>query len=99
MEVAPEIVERMVALIETLAANGKNTSSGVMGYADEAKAIVKLLPEPIDPDLPDARKIAATDGMATLRAGIIAGNYDHAYGVKVALAGIKRGRHLSRSSS
>ena len=49
-EIAPEIVERMVALVRTLA---EQRSSCVVGYdnsrhEEEARAIVALLPEPID---------------------------------------------------
>ena len=54
-EIAPEIVERCVALVRGLA----DGSIVAAGYP-EARAIVALLPEPVDPDLIEARHVAGS---------------------------------------
>ena len=98
-EIAPELVSRMIALIETVAANGKNTSSGVMGYADEAKAIIALLPEPVDPDLIEARKISLAYGLPAALHRLTmrrtkAGEADGKVAIQSVLEALKRGREL-----
>lgn len=65
---------------------------------EEACAIVALLPEPIDPDLIEARKISDQftgkkngDGQYSI------GNRDSEAGLQAVLAAIKRGRTLAQA--
>lgn len=64
-EVGPEVVERMIALVREVARMPK----GYSGYAsirnaagDEARAIVALLPEPVDADEQYARDLIREQG-------------------------------------
>lgn len=101
-EIEPETVDRMVALIRRVAAELDHYH----GYAAnamqmEGRAIVALLPEPVDPDLIEARKIVAslcyrvdTDGYVR----VMKGRNDSGLNVRETLAGIKRGRELATSA-
>jgi hypothetical protein len=103
----PALVARMVALVRTAAA-WKNSvvSEGfdnrLAETANEAREIVAFLPKPVDPDLIEARRVAATifDGHLWASA-ILAGkkDEDQASGVSLALAAIKRGRELAQVSA
>ena len=93
------VVERLIALARNVATNRMN------GTHNEANAIVALLPEPVDPDLIEAREELASfyeaGGIAihvpakdceNIRAGLCDDRAD----VKGFLAAIKRGRALER---
>lgn len=93
-----DIAKRMEALVRAMA--GANVLSGFTHY-DEAKAIVALLPKPVDADLVEARKLAVehTDGWGERRAAdILAGLCDDGVAVPAMLAAIRRGRALERDS-
>ncbi|WP_294138276.1 hypothetical protein [Sphingomonas sp.] len=99
-EVGPEVVERMIALVRRM---GGNSSIGQPFYEfeaithaaahyDEARAIVALLPEPVDVDGVEAAKIAK---------GMIYGNDDsvsHDRIVRLLKDAIKRGRALEKEA-
>jgi len=55
-EISQELVERMVAFIRDAA------TWPVVG-CDEAREIAKLLPEPVDPDLIEVRRLADECGV------------------------------------
>lgn len=106
MDIPQELVERMVALVRDL-----STCDGTMtrqrldnGLIGRAKDIAALLPEPVDPDLIEARKIAAGSSMKVSEPlfnrwhdRIFRGEVyqDEASGVPAVLRGIKRGRELA----
>lgn len=92
--------ERMVDLIRDLHAD--HLKHGAHDYLQDfvarTAAIVAELPVPIDPDLIEAREIAADrwdreamDGWAQI---VLAGSCDHHTDVQLALKAIKRGREL-----
>jgi len=83
-----EVVERMVALVRGMAADD------IYGVRfSEARAITTLLPKPVDPDLIEAREIAARNvGSLGIVNMILQGGMDEGCSVKCALAGIKYGR-------
>lgn len=93
VDIAPEVVERMVALVRAMAVvRGPPWSRHSLNPFGEAKAIVALLPEPIDPDVLEAGSICT--GMN--ERGYFFANAEQA--CAIALAGIKRGRKLERQS-
>lgn len=104
-EVGPEVVERMIALVRRLSASLDKGSTvfpslSSMEHYAEARAIVALLPEPVDADLVEARRIAVEQltapGQSEVFLGLIAdGTNDHYSEVRIALAAIKRGRALA----
>jgi hypothetical protein len=97
-EIPAELVERMVALVRQIA--------GPWPLIDhvqrhEARAIAALLPEPVDPDLIEAREIALKYGLP----GIMHyrttnqtrdGACDDMLAVQLVLEAIKRGRELAK---
>lgn len=99
----PALWDRMVALVRDVAkisVTGELPGGRLNAYGEEARAIVAELAPPVDPDLIEAREIAA----ATFeRAGndrdaqsARNGTFDGQNGmVSTALAGIKRGRQLA----
>jgi len=90
-DISPEVVERMAALVRDLAASQTRGC-----YAVEAREIVALLPEVVDPDLIEAREIAAKRFPGTWTStAMLRGEFDHLY-VSAILDGIKRGRRLSQ---
>lgn len=92
-EIGREVVERMAMLVREMAGDG--TSGRAMAAYIEARAIVALLPAPVDLDLIEARKLAATRG-DDMDAHILAGSYDNFEVVAYRLEGIKRGRELAK---
>lgn len=95
-DISPELVERMVALVRQCA--GQPLHGQALHDVDvEAQSIVAQLPEPIDPDLMEARQIAAFHAGAA-RDGTMNGEWDNSLYVQNALKGIKRGRELASLS-
>ncbi len=97
-EVGPEVVERMIALVRGMASNDDPHP-----HYDEARAIVALLPEPVDADLIEAREVAAAvfdngGSHPSIASGLRAGKRDGGIDVTVALAAIKRGRALEKEA-
>jgi len=95
--IPPEVVERMVAFVRAC----DHISLPTDGWQfTEARAIVALLPEPVDPDLVEARELAAVASEKLSHPWapkIRAGEKDDApqAGVSLALAAIRRGRALA----
>lgn len=90
---AAEQLDRMEALVRSMA------NDEARDYPAEARAIVALLPEPVDPDLVEARKICEERVRlvdANLAAEYRDGDYDTQMEMQVTLAAIKRGRQLER---
>lgn len=109
-EIAPETVERMVALVRGLS-DPQIDARYNLGVSD-ARAIAALLPEPVDPDLVEARQIAAdaifptpapngaTEDQVRLRNAILAGKRDNEpAAVGAILKAIKRGRELAKAEN
>lgn len=99
-DIAPELVERMAALVRQIAAayTPEGNSRRYMDEGDEARAIAALLLKPVDPDLIEAREIAARDNEANAPNAsqmVRDGRCDDSPIVTCALAGIKRGRELA----
>lgn len=94
-DVSPEVVERMVRLVRDVAVNGDYEQR------EKARALIAILPKPVDPDLLEARRLVATSrdpGLsADMRANILKGEEDDSpiWGMPVVLAAIKRGRELT----
>lgn len=95
------LIDRMIALARNAASR-----TYFPGLAAEAVSICALLPEPVDPDLIEARKLAydgamiwaGTDpGRQSTSQQILDGARDEEIqsGVSLALEGIKRGRELA----
>lgn len=102
MKTAEEMLGRMEAFVRKCEELSRGTEA-FFGNAhhhheaslrDEARAIVAELPEPVDPDLLEARGIAAKFGQTSIP--YANGNYDHYPMVVAALAAIKRGREMER---
>jgi len=101
--IPPEVVERMVALVRAMAAVPVATAPWGGHQLDPfgcARAIVALLPKPVDPDLVEARELAAVASEKLSHPWapkIRAGEKDDApqAGVSLALAAIRRGRALA----
>lgn len=89
--VGPEVVERMIALVRELA----KVTTIKAPWIIEARAIVALLPEPIDGDLVEARECAAQAQLLAVGELTRAGKMDDQPIVIAALAAIKRGRALA----
>jgi len=101
-EISQEVVERMVSLVRKMEPEGSHSRSYTLRREDyvEAHAIAALLPEPVDPDLIEARRIALKNakdrGYFHTPACYLAGDHDESDDVQIALAAIKRGRALER---
>lgn len=103
-DISPEVVERMVALVRDVA-DGEPVYRNELAatWEVEARAIAALLPEPIDPDLIEARKIGAeiarrsgNDIQQILRPDCWeSGVNDDTHKMQLMLAAIKRGRELA----
>jgi len=62
----------------------------------EAREVARaLLPEPVDADLLEVRRIVADAVPEAMRAGILAGDQDHTISITAPLACLKRGRALA----
>lgn len=98
-EVAPEVVERMVALVRQIGSMTPRTTAQDYWFP-EAAAIVALLPEPVDPDLIEARKLAFdfAGTMGPKPPGILDGEMDDSEALLALYAAIKRGRELAAQS-
>lgn len=102
-EIAPELVERMVALVREIAADRflRSASPYVHSFAKIAADIVAELPEPVDPDLIEVRKMLAErydpEASGDYIRAILAGKEDYTAPIINCLAAIKRGRELERS--
>lgn len=98
-EIGREVVERMVTLVRELHAD--HVKHGAHDYVQDfvarTAAIVALLPEPVDPDLVEARAIASEWSKVQHGLGrdYTTGLYDDEPGLQAVLAGIKRGRGLA----
>ncbi len=105
-EISPELVDRMMACIRAGVAWADNRSAKVSNATDtenldEARAIVALLPEPVDPDRIEGRNVAATahmdmHGYESTAEAIRAGRHDDWILVIGCVAAIKRGRELAK---
>lgn len=85
-DIPPEVVERMIGFVR----NVSEMTTSAMDDLEEARAIAALLPEPVDPDLLEAKAIVK-EAYPEMRADY-AGRR-----ISIALAAIKRGRDLERS--
>lgn len=112
---SPEAVERMMAHFRAVVAkyaHVKDDGGAMNPELEEARAIVAMLPEPVDPDLIEAREIAASEcrkvgataAAEQIETSIAAPetigdhfNKSNAAIVGAALAAIKRGRALAES--
>lgn len=96
------LVERMVKLVRDLHADHveHNMHDRVQDFVARTAAIVAELPEPVDPDLIEARKLVAkrynreTSSDAILET--LLGDDDDTDAVRNCVAAIKRGRELER---
>ncbi|RYG90141.1 MAG: hypothetical protein EON59_00745 [Alphaproteobacteria bacterium] len=100
-QIPAEVVERMVALVRRLA-RGPNERGRffVQNVEDEARELIALLPEPVDPDLLEARELfialeGGVDADRDVIRDILQGKADCADEIRHLLAGIKRGRELA----
>ncbi len=92
-DIPDEIVQRLVALARKITLGNRPSHHDYI----EASAIVALLPEQVDPDVLVARDLVETTvhwSPQTDR-GIASGRNDGTPEMKIALAGIKRGRELA----
>lgn len=90
------LVDRMVEALKEVAA-AKWLENHTPSYVLEARAIVAELPEQVDTDLLEARKVAVPY-VDALTNDILDGGYDSSSEVCAALAGIKLGRQLEREA-
>jgi len=97
-DISPEVVERMAALVRDLHAD--HVKHGAHDYVQDfvarTAAIVAELPKPVDPDLIEARRMAADLNQGSTRTEWMAGRWDAGPAVQWHLAGIKRGRELAQ---
>lgn len=111
-DLSPEVVGRMVAHFRSVAAKYSHVKDGAGNFNEElreVRAIVALLPEQVDPDLVEARKIAASfakpGAYMCFSAGdlssqrILEGRDDETSLVQNLLVAIKRGRELARAQA
>lgn len=109
-EIKPELVERMVALVER-AANIPDggeiwlRSNWLSQLVRHAADIAAELPQTVDPDLVEARKITVVPASdyehvndKIRRGHWLNGVYDNDPMIQIALAAIKRGRELAVQS-
>lgn len=91
----PALWDRMEALVRDLASRDGACFVGEIKH--EAQAIVADLPKPVDPDLIEARKLAASfsDREDVNHADYLSGDLDSGGEVQGFLAAIKRGRELA----
>lgn len=94
------LVERMTVLIRAWAHD--ESYYPFRGYGetiDEAKAVSALLPEPVDPDLVEARTLAWEHSdckKSYSQSFVMDGRADNGTAVKAMLAAIKRGREMQK---
>lgn len=95
-EVGSEVVERALELVRDLVSADRFY---IDALAKRAAEIVALLPEPVDADLVEARKLAASlieHHSPVMAAQIAAGHGDDYAPLKHVLAGLKAGRSLEK---
>lgn len=96
-----DIAKRMEALVREVAqcrfAEDESRGFGVGSIPIlEARAIVALLPEPVDGDLLEVRRIVADALPHGMRADILSGAQDHTASIQAPLACLKAGRALEK---
>jgi hypothetical protein len=96
-EIAPEVVERAIALVRDMSAvKGILTEDGINEDYAEARALVALLPEPVDADLIEARKICQSiidlDLAGQSTRAYVLGELDGSLSMRCAMAAIKAAR-------
>lgn len=101
--ISEPIAKRMEALVRRVADDEHfSDSAEARAVTREARAIVALLPEPVDADLVEARKLACEnsrwDRSSDQWRDVMTGKQDRIPMVSVALAAIRRGRALERDS-
>lgn len=101
MEISAELIDRMARLLRQQVDSLKHYSEdSVTDAVKEARAIVAELPEPVDADLLEARKLACENSRWERNCdqwrATEEGRQDHIPMVRAALAAIKRGRALER---
>lgn len=106
-KIPQEAVERMVALVRGMAVGDPRIAA--CPHCTEARAIVAMLPEPVDPDLPEVREDLAlfyenenakrvwpdSGFQETMIADVRAGRLDHTPPIRFGLIAFKRGRELA----
>jgi hypothetical protein len=94
----PDVTARMEALVRRMAGEpGRQLIAASDGDYAEARAIVALLPEPVDPDLIEARKLAAvwSESQDVSHSHYLDGHMDDSAEVRGMVAAIARGRELA----
>jgi len=93
------VVDKVEAFVRKIAAMGfVMPHFNLASLSEEARAIVAELPQPVDPDLLEARKIEydICDEQGIDPEPALRGEWDDKPGVRGVLAAIKRGRALER---
>lgn len=99
-DVEPEIVERMVGFVRSCAEKPALTLYDSLVIINEARAIVALLPEPVDPDLVEARLLSISFRSGEkIKDEIMSGKRDDEEAIQALLAAIKRGRQLATGAT
>lgn len=105
-QISDALVGRMVVLVRDLHADHLtcNMQDRVQDFVARTAAIVAELPKSVDPDLIEAREVAAAcldcPGQSVTYLKLIrSGTNDHYSEVRIALAAIKRGRELALGAS
>lgn len=93
-DITQEAVERMMAVLRELAQETPRTTQQTRIW-NEIRAIVSLLPEPVDPDLVEAREMACAGLNPPMAKSVRVGEYDACPTVLYRIEGIKRGRELA----
>lgn len=97
-EITQELAVRMAALVRNIV-NYEAVDDIEKPLADEARAIVALLPEPVDPDLVECREILAceaeTKGWTAHALRWRAGAWDDESTIISYMKVLKRGRELA----
>lgn len=102
-EISPDLIERMVALVRDMASRDDGTILTQVQHSTSfmrAREIAALLPEPVDPDLIEARAVAAhvhldMHGSERSAEAILNGRHDDWILLISCVAAIKRGRELA----
>jgi len=102
-DIAPELVVSMEQLVRAMAEHEMFVSPAQHGKAvcDDywrAKMIAAALPEPVDPDLIEARNIChdvISIGVPDNTGAYVRGELDGSLSMRAAVAAIKRGRELA----
>jgi hypothetical protein len=96
------MVERMAELVRDLHADHQkhDLHDRVNDFCVRTAAIVAELPKPIDPDLIEARElvVVGNESFPTWCSDVRKGLHDTSEEVRLALAGIRRGRELTQGN-